>query len=152
MNWEYIKGSEADFEGAPQWAIQKGKIDDLIAWVGVNQYQYLKGFSGLENHSDVFHGDFFVAGNNSEEELIAYRKEASTYPIFDTVQRPAHYNQSDIECIDAIKASMTLAEFQGFLKGNIQKYVWRSSHKGQVEDLKKAKYYLDKLIGSHDGY
>lgn len=64
---------------------------------------------------------------------------------FDPVQRPAHYNQSDIECIDAIKASMTLAEFQSYLKGSVLKYLWRYRHKNGLEDVKKAQWYINRL-------
>jgi hypothetical protein len=58
---------------------------------------------------------------------------------------PSHY-QSEIECIDAIKASMTKEQFKGYLKGNVQKYLWRYEQKNGVEDLKKAQWYLDRLI------
>ncbi len=53
-----------------------------------------------------------------------------------------HYKQGHIECIDAIKASMSYEAFKGFLKGNVLKYVWRFEHKGGVEDLNKAQLYL----------
>ena len=68
-------------------------------------------------------------------------------PEPDNVNRPAHYTQGGIECIDAIKAAMTPEAFRGFLKGNIQKYVWRYEKKNGLEDLKKARWYLDRLIG-----
>lgn len=65
----------------------------------------------------------------------------------DVVERPAHYNRGGIECIDAIEASMSHEEFKGYLKGNAQKYLWRYRHKGKpVEDLRKAKWYLDRLL------
>jgi len=65
----------------------------------------------------------------------------------DPVNNPSHYTSGSIECIDAIKASMTKEEFCGFLKGNVQKYVWRFEKKvNPVEDLKKANWYLNKLI------
>jgi hypothetical protein len=63
----------------------------------------------------------------------------------DVVNKPAHY-QGDIECIDTIKASMSSSQFIGYLKGNIQKYIWRYDRKNGVEDLKKAQWYLDRLI------
>ena len=62
------------------------------------------------------------------------------------VNSPPHYNSGDIECIDAIKESMTPEAFKGYLKGNIQKYIWRYENKKGVEDLKKAQWYLNKLI------
>lgn len=65
----------------------------------------------------------------------------------DPVNRPSHYTASGIECIDAIKASMSTEAFLGFLKGNVQKYMWRYEKKvAPVEDLKKAQWYLSKLI------
>ena len=66
----------------------------------------------------------------------------------DLVNHPPHYTDTDggIECIEAIEASMSTAEFKGFLKGNVQKYIWRYSQKNGAEDLKKAKWYLERLI------
>ena len=71
-------------------------------------------------------------------------KETET---FDIVNKAEHYNQGGIECIDAIKASMSPEEYAGFLKGQVIKYTWRYRHKGKpVEDLEKAQYYHNKLI------
>lgn len=64
----------------------------------------------------------------------------------DVVNRPEHYRQGGLECIEAIEASMSREEFQGYLKGNIEKYVWRYRYKNGVQDLHKAKWYLDRLI------
>ena len=68
--------------------------------------------------------------------------------MHDPVNSPKHYADTcgGIECIDAIEASMNMEEFKGFLKGNVQKYVWRYAQKNGVEDLKKAKWYLERLI------
>ncbi len=63
------------------------------------------------------------------------------------VNHPSHYTTGGIECIDAMKASMTSEAFLGYLKGNIQKYLWRYEKKlAPAEDLKKARWYLDRLI------
>lgn len=67
--------------------------------------------------------------------------------MHDSVNNPAHYADGNgIECIEAIEASMSTAEFKGFLKGNSQKYLWRYTKKNGAEDLKKAKWYLERLI------
>ena len=68
--------------------------------------------------------------------------------MHDPVNSPKHYADTDggIECIEAIEASMSMEEFKGFLKGNVQKYVWRYAQKNGAEDLKKAKWYLERLI------
>ena len=67
----------------------------------------------------------------------------------DVVNSPSHYNSGGIECIQAIEASMELEAFQGYLKGNTLKYLWRMSYKGKaLEDCKKAQWYLNKLIST----
>ena len=67
----------------------------------------------------------------------------------DMVNNPLHYNTSEIECIDAIKA-MLGEEFPAYLQGNITKYLWRFKNKNGVEDLKKAQWYLNKLINQYE--
>ena len=64
----------------------------------------------------------------------------------DYVNSPPHYNSGNIECIDAIQQSMQPDAFFGYLKGNIQKYVWRYEMKKGIQDLEKAQWYLNKLI------
>ena len=63
----------------------------------------------------------------------------------DMVNKPPHYNNGDIETIDAIQSALGDG-FEFYLQGNILKYVWRYRHKNNVEDLKKAQCYLNKLI------
>ena len=67
-------------------------------------------------------------------------------PRPDVVNHPPHYTQGGVECIEAIKASMSKDEFLGYLKGNVIKYLWRYRLKGKAsEDLKKAQFYLSRL-------
>ena len=84
---------------------------------------------------------------NDQTEILA-AGEAETigrYEWSDNVHHPSHYTKGGIECIEAIKASMSEEEFQGYLKGNVIKYLWRWREKGGLEDLQKAKVYLDWL-------
>ena len=66
----------------------------------------------------------------------------------ENVEHPSHYTQGGIECIEAIRASMTPEGFQDYCKGNCLKYIWRWRDKGGVEDLEKAKVYLQWMIDS----
>ena len=59
---------------------------------------------------------------------------------------PAHYKSGDIECIDAIKASLDKQQFKGYLKASIIKYLWRYEKKNGLEDLQKAEWFLQRLI------
>lgn len=63
----------------------------------------------------------------------------------DIVNKPAHYTQGDIECIDAIQSALTAEEFRGYCKGNIIKYTWREKHKGGDESLHKATWYMQRI-------
>ena len=64
----------------------------------------------------------------------------------DMVNKPPHYNNSEIECIDVIRAA-TENGYEYYLQGVILKYLWRYRHKGKpIEDLKKAEWYLKRLI------
>jgi hypothetical protein len=64
----------------------------------------------------------------------------------DNVNKPAHYTQGKVECIDAIEsATMGLVGIIAVCVGNVIKYVWRFALKNGIEDLDKADYYLQKL-------
>lgn len=70
----------------------------------------------------------------------------------DLVNHPSHYTSSPsgIECIDAIESALSPEEFRGFIKGNVIKYAWREKLKGGDEDLKKARWYLSRLVDGLD--
>jgi hypothetical protein len=59
---------------------------------------------------------------------------------------PMHYRQGGIETIDYIASKMTAEQFEGYLQGNIIKYISRYNHKNGIEDLHKAEWYLCRLI------
>ena len=66
----------------------------------------------------------------------------------DFVNKPPHYIQGNIECIEALQAALTPDEFRGFLKGNVLKYLWREAGKNGAEDLQKAQWYLNRLLSN----
>lgn len=61
------------------------------------------------------------------------------------VVHPSHYNRTSVEVIDTLRGMMTDDEYRGFLIGNVVKYISRYSLKNGIEDIKKAKYYLNLL-------
>jgi len=66
---------------------------------------------------------------------------------FDNIHKPFHYNQGSIETIHLIKGSMSSKELEGYLKGNIIKYLSRYNYKNQpLNDLYKAEWYFKRLI------
>lgn len=60
---------------------------------------------------------------------------------------PSHYRKGEIECIDALKAATVgKTGIEAVCTANVIKYVWRYEDKNGVEDLRKARWYLDRLI------
>jgi hypothetical protein len=81
----------------------------------------------------------------SIEEWDSLGYKGPSFP--DMVNSPPHYNQGSKETIEVIRDSMSHLEFAGYLQGNVMKYLCRYGHKGKPEeDLKKAQWYLSKLI------
>lgn len=75
------------------------------------------------------------------------RRAQSAVLTVDMVNSPPHYNQGDIECIDAIQAQLSPEEFVGYLRGTIAKYNWRLMLKSNPhEDAQKMAWYQAKLI------
>lgn len=67
----------------------------------------------------------------------------------DMVNHPPHYTAGKVECIEAIEAATEgLTGFESYATGTVLKYIWRWKRKGGVEDLQKARWYLDRLIKS----
>lgn len=65
----------------------------------------------------------------------------------DNVNRPSHYTAGKVECIDAMEAAVAgLEGMDAVLTAQILKYVWRWKKKNGVEDLRKAEWYLKRLI------
>lgn len=63
----------------------------------------------------------------------------------DAVNHPAHYTFGDIECIDAIQASLGDEGFVSFCRGTAMAYVWRAGRKEATsQDLAKAAWYMNR--------
>jgi len=64
----------------------------------------------------------------------------------DNVNKPPHYNQGGVECIDYIKQQLGF-NFKYYLEGSMLKYNHRYKYKADpLEDLKKSQWYLNRLI------
>lgn len=87
----------------------------------------------------------------NKEDWVRLRDEPNQR---DDVNHPTHYNHGNIECIDYLDDNLGEG-FTYYLEGNIKKYLhrWRYKNQGaekQIEDLRKAAWYLNKLIETQD--
>ena len=65
----------------------------------------------------------------------------------DMVSHPKHYTQGGIECIDALKAATVGKRgIEAVCVANVIKYLWRYEEKNGIEDIRKAKWYIERLL------
>lgn len=93
--------------------------------------------------SDCYHGDHTSCKGATQKNGVwsNCNCKCHTDPVNDNVEHPKHYNEhpSGIECI-------TITRHMSFNLGNVFKYIWRNEGKNGLEDLKKAKWYLEDEI------
>lgn len=103
-------------------------------------------FNGVCGHCGKY--DRSADTYRTDAELQDAIDEAKRSQAADMVNAPPHYNQAGIECIDAIAAATSgKTGVQAVCVANVVKYLWRYELKNGVEDVKKARWYLDRLIG-----
>lgn len=158
--WRYIKGSEKDFEGAPDWATKRIKGE----WSGEQSFCWLRDghvhICGIEETTgekmNMSYAHTVIAQREpvtsiNDDRLLASLNDfplvSEKYPKHDNINHPLRYTKGDIECIDAIKAATVgKTGIEAVCVANVVKYLWRYEEKNGLEDVKKARWYLERLI------
>lgn len=70
----------------------------------------------------------------------------------DLINHPNHYETGKMECFDVILESQGLVAAMDFCAANALKYIYRHRRKKGVEDMRKAKWYIDKWIELAEEY
>lgn len=101
-------------------------------------------------HPEVWDRDALTA--NSQTQPVGKTEIQQIEDILnegeDLVNAPKHYATGQHETISVIREKLTAEQFQGYLMGNIIKYITRSNLKGKFDqDCEKAQYYLNTLVG-----
>lgn len=112
-----------DVRGVPSWTSET--VDSL----------YCPGREALYHHHD------------KENDWVHWIVDPEEGAPTDPINAPSHYTHGPVEVIEAIEAWGL-----GFRLGNVVKYVARADHKGnRLEDLRKARWYLDREISKTEG-
>lgn len=111
-------------------AEDKGKIDFDLCLTVEDAYALCHAASHTDNTPDI------------REVVEEHSEDAKADPV----NRPAHYTSGGIECIDAMQAAFGVEAVKDFCLCNAFKYLWRHRNKNGVEDLKKARWYLNRMI------
>lgn len=98
---------------------------------------------------NMYRSDFMtVDGVDSwyldDDDCELYKEAPDT--VTSAVDHPPHYGQGSIECIEYVEDFLTKEEYIGYLRGNIAKYMHRFRYKNGVEDVEKARWYMERLI------
>lgn len=135
----------------------KAKTGDLVrvttknhSILGFGEIVVIAGFIG------VFSTQYAVTTSSGENEFLFEDEfellEEETPQQNDAVNHPNHYTQGRFEVIDIIEDAVQGADpFEAVCLANVIKYTTRYRHKNGVEDLKKAQWYLAKLITILEG-
>lgn len=146
-------------DGWIEWHGGECQVDsDAIVEVkfrNANQYQFNSGRAG----------DFYWSHEGFGCDIIAYRMQQHGIDSranddrlehdlnecigqdIDVVNHPSHYTKGRIECIDAIdSATVGKTGIEAVAVANVIKYLWRYEEKGGIESVRKAQWYLNRLI------
>ena len=127
-------------------AIRNECNGDFIATVyekakNINDNSLLNAYCIEKNYDIIF-------GNKSDTKEEKVEKKAE-----DMVNHPSHYTSGGVECIDARTSALSSYEdsVDLWLVGQVIKYLWRAPLKGKYEeDIKKAQFYLNRLVEKID--
>ena len=144
MWWE-----EKDYQHIPTInPFESDEFDDMLSVahnLNLAQDEDYEGSYVVEEEEDVpklspigLRGDEPIPVDQWDDVFVAID---GTREKEDVVNHPDHYTQNKMECIDAIEG-LNLP----FHEAQILKYIVRWEHKNGVEDLKKARWYLQRLI------
>lgn len=129
-----------------------GRVMHIVAsgrWAKIRQVRIMGAKIQEEMRLRVLaHEKANTISQRNDVELQDAIDEAKRSQAADMVNAPPHYNQAGIECIDAIAAATSgKTGVEAVCVANVIEYLWRYELKNGVEDVKKARWYLDRLIG-----
>lgn len=118
----------------------ENKVGEVFDVFSVNENYVDESLEGASRSYEVDDG--------FGEPAYILAEDCVTVDQFDVVEKPAHYNSGKFEVIDVIEDSLRDIEggFEAYCIGNVTKYIARYRHKNGVEDLRKAGWYLNRVI------
>lgn len=126
------------------WEDQHGLFNTEIVW-GADEVDVTRHVLGEYDGATV-HCVRVIAMREAPEPCYESKAETSKP---DMVNHPSHYTQGGIECIQALEAAtINLKGIEAVCTANAIKYLWRWKQKNGVEDLEKARFYINYLINN----
>lgn len=129
----------------------------------VNRKFRITLYTSLDN--GPIHNDYIIDGNNFVSCVIENLKDMIEDIDFrmsvmdeakrfnkdtDVVNHPGHYETGKFECIEVMQEALGVEAVKAFCICNAFKYIYRHQRKNHLEDIKKAKWYIDKYLELHN--
>lgn len=134
----------------PKWANYVARNEDGELRVFKNQpHKTENGFWLWQENNMTDYGSTIYEEDDGFEDIVwGDSKPVRVKQEEDKVNSPSHYKQGKYETIEVIEdITASYKGYEGYLVGNVVKYLYRANHKGKKqEDLKKAQFYLNKLV------
>ena len=134
---------------AKNYLIKKGDTYKCIKTVNMSSDRRIEYVAGkiytseqdgcLTDESGIIE-HYWLEEDSFEKHFIPYTENTNN------VNHPSHYNKGNIECIDAMVSAYGKDTVSDFCICNAFKYIWRYKYKNGIEDLKKAQWYLNKVV------
>lgn len=136
---ERCTGLKAEFENTDRRKLLIYMPEGKPVEVPLGSYVYKARTNGIHIVDESLFKEMYVPIKQVIYEQIKESKD-------DSVNHPSHYTQGNIETIEYIEDKLTDEQLEGYFAGNIIKYISRYKYKNGIEDLKKARWYLDRMI------
>lgn len=120
---------------------------------------YIEMQTVMSERDDLHHDSYVILDESIDQlkrirsnlnfmahEYIHKPPKESDNEEFDNINHPEHYTEGKYECIDVMKEVLGFETVEDFCICNAFKYIWRHKKKNELEDLKKANWYLNKII------
>lgn len=136
-------------EIAIEYKQAKNKLKQVNILAELNQCPKAEIIRILQEQGVQVDGRLLQTGRPKKKPTVEPQPTVEPEPTVepDPVNHPEHYTHGGIECIDAITAAVCeLPGTEAWLVGQVIKYIWRYKWKNGLEDLSKARFYLDRLI------
>ena len=128
-------------------------IGDEYTVIGTEMFDYEPVYAIQKADGTVLHciGELF---DKVDEPKIDCESNFDETDIFDEIElvendavNPNHYKSQEVECIEAIKCAVSGKKgIEAVCVANVIKYLWRYEMKNELEDVKKAQWYLIRLV------
>lgn len=162
-NYEFVLSTEKD-DGFIE--IPEGAVKFIFSKENANNYHFTNESDQLMSLADIHYGKPFWYGNaknymNQCKVDVLWQREQDDpfltpettlneqYAEKDNVNHPSHYTKGKVECLDALEsATIGKTGIEAVCVANVIKYLWRYEEKNGLEDVKKAQFYLNRLLST----